>query len=644
MAVVKRYIFRGWLNLETSLHIGSGQLNKLTDSPLRTSVDGTPLIPGTALGGLLRSQAERIVPLLNLDGGKECVGPGDNQATRCSCLVCQLFGSINPTTEKDRATRLIIRDAKLEQPNTPTEIRDGIGISRRRQTVGQHLKFDWQVLARGAKFRFEAQLETADEKLVELFCAALSEMLEGRVRIGGRSGRGPGRGKLNLETVSEISFGEDDLEALQTFLRTAPEERTHLMQVADPPAIFMGKQVQSLRKSLQPKLDSQNWPNFLEIEVALHFDQGLLINNPAQALLAAGDNAFVRTVRDASGRKTLYLPGSSLRGLLRSQAERIARTLSFARARKPGATGLVELSEHDYDQYYNFVAACDPVAVPRNETDPDQYELTPNGETKKYAAIACGHYLQNVMADLQKEVKQELSKPRPKTEDHAAQEYSKKILASIKNNSCLACQLFGNSFLAGKLKVSDAFPLNPAGLIDPEGATLQRMDFVAIDRFTGGARNSAKFEAYPHFSREPDDSKLVFSSTLTLQDLNFAQDGWIIGWLAYLLRDLLAGDLRLGYGKTKGLGQVRGRLSRVTFGSPEARPAWLFAHPPSPGWQTQESGFFYTHTLTPAAVLGHPFSATEDFRPEQELVNIYAKQFNTRIEQFRRNRAESPTA
>ena len=66
--MLSRYFFMGSLELLSPLHIGNGKANDITDSPLRTAVDGRPVVPGTALGGLLRAQAERFAPFFSDQG------------------------------------------------------------------------------------------------------------------------------------------------------------------------------------------------------------------------------------------------------------------------------------------------------------------------------------------------------------------------------------------------------------------------------------------------------------------------------------------------------------------------------------------------------------------------------------------------
>ncbi len=603
-----RYVFTGGLELVSPLHIGSGHSHELTDSPIRTNVDGRPIVPGTTLGGLLRSQAERFAPLIKVKDviRKSCVSLDAEKLTElqikkepCGCLVCQLFGDVNPAGESDRSSRLVIRDAVLSAKtrNYSTEIRDGIGISRQRQTVAQRLKFDLEVLTDQVEFDFEAILDIDSEDFLQLqlFAAALGELMAGRVMLGGRSGRGTGRFRLRLDKVYPVSFAENDIKGLIEYLQTRPQERHKKRVDAQAGNSFVEKQLAQLRTRMETNAATDKI-NFIEVKIRLEFDYGLLINNPAYAVLEATDGVFVRTRHKVSGQETLYLPGSSLRGMLRSHAERIARTLSNVKAEEKNLN------------YAEVVSACDPMA---------QADETEAGSISGYASISCGHYLQNAALKLRQ---------NNATLDSRA----------IHEHSCLACRLFGNTYLAGRMKVSDALPvdgkyLDPVALPNRSG-TLQHSDYVAIDRFTGGARDKAKFDNSPHFSRP--QTTLNFEFTMSLRDLEPEKEDWLLGWLAFVLRDLEWGNLRLGMGKTKGLGLVRGQVMSLTVGGLGSDSHLLK--------QRGEGATGYLATLEEIKIPSSLFRQQTIYRQtslnntEKIAITYFARKFNEEVNKFTR--------
>jgi len=112
-------------------------------------------------------------------------------------------------------------------------------------------------------------------------------------------------------------------------------------------------------------------------------------------------------------------------------------------------------------------------------------------------------------------------------------------------DSCPICKIFGSSFLRSRIETEDAFPIPE--ITSPE--KLPRRTSIAIDRFTGGAKKGVLFDYevwnWGHFQ---------FQMRLWNFEL------WQLGFLAYLFRDLEAEEIRIGYGKKRGLGKVKGTI------------------------------------------------------------------------------------
>ncbi len=101
----------------------------------------------------------------------------------------------------------------------------------------------------------------------------------------------------------------------------------------------------------------------------------------------------------------------------------------------------------------------------------------------------------------------------------------------------LAAQLFGHSGAKALLQVPD--------LLASELAE-QKREHVAIDRFTGGAAEGAKFT-------ETSASATTLTGTLLLDTWRLRNPA-ALGLLAHLLRDLTEGEIPLGSGSAKGRG------------------------------------------------------------------------------------------
>lgn len=198
------------------------------------------------------------------------------------------------------------------------------------------------------------------------------------------------------------------------------------------------------------------------------------------------DMNFVRTYHGALGEDTVYLPGSSLKGTLRSYAEKIARTLGEGHVTHPPLS-------------------CNPLGRSSKPGSADYF---------------CGQYLNDDKYDQ----------------------------ADKHKFACPICRTFGHTSLASHLRISDAYPLDPAApsdrtLFEQANATEQR-DGVAIDRVSGAV-------AVGPFNLEVV-TQGAFHGTLTLHNFQF----WQLGLLAVVLRDIGRGQVPIGFGKSRGLGRV----------------------------------------------------------------------------------------
>ena len=112
-------------------------------------------------------------------------------------------------------------------------------------------------------------------------------------------------------------------------------------------------------------------------------------------------------------------------------------------------------------------------------------------------------------------------------------------------NSCPACRLFGSTGFIGRIAIGDAY-LTP----DSKPITEQR-DGVGIDRLTGGASHGAKFEL------EVVSTGVSFETDIHIRNFEI----WQLGMLFIVLQDLEDELIRIGSGRSRGLGQVKAQIS-----------------------------------------------------------------------------------
>lgn len=247
-----RIIIRGQISAETGLHIGVGGSSldpSATDSPVIRDAAGRPFIPGSSFKGALRAHLESLVRGLNRDtlwacdpladpcipnkqqngklGIDELKAEAESEATEDgrlnrarydelltekilsqSCDICRLFGS--PWL----ASHVMIEDLFInpEWWVGRVELRDGVGIDRDTETARQGIKYDFEVVPASTRFDLEIIVENADDALLGLLLIGLRELEQGRVALGGKTTRGLGNVRLELQELEVV--GDNIADAL----------------------------------------------------------------------------------------------------------------------------------------------------------------------------------------------------------------------------------------------------------------------------------------------------------------------------------------------------------------------------------------------------------------------------------------------
>lgn len=206
------------------------------------------------------------------------------------------------------------------------------------------------------------------------------------------------------------------------------------------------------------------------LEVMLEAQGPLLIKSGTEggADPSVPDMQFVRS----GGR--VYIPGSSLKGVFRSYAEKIARTVG--------------------------AKCCNP------------FDNTFCGKKANDAKVSAGA-----------------------------------AIYSNRNYACRICQLFGSTAMASRIKFNDAY------LPNGQNPLTETRTGVAIDRVLGSvAHGPFDFEVV---------TKGKFQTTIHLRNFEL----WQLGLLALVLRDLEEGLIPIGFGKSRGLGEVKAQVSSFSI-------------------------------------------------------------------------------
>ena len=525
----------GQIQFTTALHIGTGRGGGTTDAPIRRRGDGQIVLPGTALAGGLRTLATQLAPRLVGSPAGVCRALKSNGSQEddqpCGCLVCQLFGDLHPgrggdETSGGRASRLWAYDA-LPDAQPDTFIRDNVGIDRVTGAAArlENVKFDTEIIPAGAVFNFRLELDadTSPEAL-SLLAVVLAEWQAGRANLGGRRSRGLGALKL-----LGVRYHQHSLATVDNLLLFLASDEPWTLDAGDEQ--WLASQVSQLGQPYaapDPGRALGVARNWFDLTFDLAIDGPFLVNDLVASVASGPDHvALLDGLPQPDGAQRPILPGSSLRGTLRSHAERIARTL---------VTAQVAHVDDPAGAFLQRCPACNPV-----ESSPERF-LT------RCDTLLAGSDEQNALVKRDELVGEE--------------------------NLCLSCWLFGTPRHGSRLAIADAF------LKEGTRPRWKVVDFLAIDRFTGGALNSAKFDAAALW--QP-----TFRVHLRLENTT----AWEIGWLILVIRDLADGLIPVGFGTAKGFGRATATNFTIQMGyiTTEDRPLDL------PG-QIEASGLYQVAT------------------------------------------------
>lgn len=318
------------LRTVTGLHVGTGEEGPFANRPFRRRADGELVIPGTTIAGVLRSTAERLTGrwwgtsrCWILEGTPRRTR-GDEDRPACECPVCKLFGDVGVGEEGEgSASRVVVRDAVLTGGGSDwTRIRDGVGVDRERWAASAGTLYTTEVIPRGREFRLTVEVRRSTEDERALVARSLEELATGRTTLGLGSARGWGRVRADRNRSSvrlrnwdesddlvrivtrsgQASWREDDLD-----LATAAEGFEEAGRLAG--------------------FDAARVRLRLEFDLELPAGQTLLVDDPMASALLGPDSVQLGVGSADPDPGDVVLPGSTVRGVVRSQAERILRTM-----------------------------------------------------------------------------------------------------------------------------------------------------------------------------------------------------------------------------------------------------------------------------------------------------------------------------
>ena len=238
-------------------------------------------------------------------------------------------------------------------------------------------------------------------------------------------------------------------------------------------------------------------------------------------LIKAGESSGVDPVlpdmRFVRSQGQIYIPGPSLKGVVRAQAERICRSLDNSQLQAQKLQARRET--------FGLTEQLIPLADNPLAEQPKKDELTDTMISRliEETRYSSGRYIEA-------EPVRESIKDDPKR------------TAIIYRRTSFTSQIFGHTSLAGRVRFADAYSA------DLKPSHIEERNGVAIDRIYGSV-------AVGPFNYEVVVGG-TFTSRIDFKNLTLAQ----LGLLGLALRDLADGRVGIGFGKSRGLGRVK-----VTF-------------------------------------------------------------------------------
>lgn len=461
-AIAGEFVLRGDLVTDSALSVGSGMEGPSADITCVRDGLGRLVIPGSALAGAFAARFENETAW----GGQE------------------------------RASNLYFEDA-VHKPLAKTAIqverRDGVAIDRRTGTAARGLLFSREVVPAGSRFAWELRVEATDAGAsvfgrddAKQWVTTIANVLAGGISLGGGTSAGLGRVRLANGRLQWIGIGD----------------RKELLRFLDNP------DAQGEPLTLEPPA-----PAGLRIEVPWRAVGPLLVSVPLNGLV----DRMPQSTRLRGQERRLVIPGTSLKGALRSRAEWIVRT-----AASVGAP----------------VEPLDQMAAPLGPVQ-RLFGKPPMGRGKaRKAGMKGAMRVAEVLAvepvDNWDDILAVLVEPRP-TEK-------------------------GEAGLTRRVQLRRA-----AAEALRQGRGLLRInDHVAISRWTGGADDGKLFATVAPLPHPDYWQPIVLEIDLSRPN-SMGDRASEFALLALVLRDLCDGWIGIGHGTTRGYGEVDVDSAKVTW-------------------------------------------------------------------------------
>ncbi|WP_066635760.1 RAMP superfamily CRISPR-associated protein [Desulfolucanica intricata] len=203
-SVTGKLLLKGQIKIKTPLIIGSGEKNSDVDITLLKDSAGNPYIPATSFAGVLRHYFYEHAEIEENEKEQLRYFWGDDDE-RKETSICQSALFISDLTSANKSV---------------IKIRDGVAIDNKKGIAKEGKKYDYEVLEPGALFNLKMEItfrsKTYDKQIfVKILAFLIKALKENYISVGAMTTKGFGRCKLINEEIYELDFNrKEDVIAL----------------------------------------------------------------------------------------------------------------------------------------------------------------------------------------------------------------------------------------------------------------------------------------------------------------------------------------------------------------------------------------------------------------------------------------------
>lgn len=520
MNTTHKYLAHLIIEADTPFAIGSGEKGFTVDRLIVRDALGLPYIPGSSLAGVLRHELD---PMDESEEVKKLFGfqsKDDGQGSRINFSSGHLIGADGKTVIEG------LQDIELSSgyysyfQKLPE--RDHVRINDKGAVDG-HGKFDEELVHKGTRFAFNIEL-SGDASYEPVWQHLLSLIHRPLFRLG--AGTRKGFGKLKVISCKTRGFDlekNSDLLAYLAHSNSLNEDLTGWQEIQ--PEVHLADDWVHYKLSLTPE-------NFF-LFGAGYGDEDVDNKPKTERYFDWSSGQPVLAEKD-----WLLIPATSVKGAL---SHRVAYHYNLLSKNFVGGTQQAQTSPPAADLSAIMASLKPPVDVDTVDISSDSSEweqLRKKIETWTLEnALAESDSWQHYENELGKYHSNYKPAEKPKGEDNPA---VKALFGYVLDSD--------GSGARGNVILSDLY-------LEPKEGAEKVFSHVAIDRFTGGARDGMLFQ-----------QKATSSDAFTL-DIYVKKDALsdenVKKALEEALKELCNGNLQLGGGSSKGHGVFKGALEKL---------------------------------------------------------------------------------